>query len=84
MGIVLDYDNHSGIVTLEQRNYFKVGDKVEFFGPNLEQTSFIIPSELYNDKGEKIDVARHPQMIVKFKCSIDLKKDDMMRIYLDL
>ena len=84
LGIVLDYDNHSGIVTLEQRNYFKVGDKVEFFGPNLEQTSFIIPSELYNDKGEKIDVARHPQMIVKFKCSIDLKKDDMMRIYLDL
>ena len=84
LGIVLDYDNHSGIVTLEQRNYFKVGDKVEFFGPNLEQTSFIIPSELYNDKGEKIDVARHPQMIVKFKCSIGLKKDDMMRIYLDL
>ena len=84
LGIVLDYDNHTGIVTLEQRNYFKVGDKVEFFGPNLEQTSFIIPSELYNDKGEKIDVARHPQMIVKFKCSIDLKKDDMMRIYLDL
>ncbi len=84
LGIVLDYDNHCGIVTLEQRNYFKVGDKVEFFGPNLEQTSFIIPSELYNDKGEKIDVARHPQMIVKFKCSIDLKKDDMMRIYLDL
>ena len=84
LGIVLDYDNHCGIVTLEQRNYFKVGDKVEFFGPNLEQTSFIIPSELYNDKGEKIDVARHPQMIVKFKCSIGLKKDDMMRIYLDL
>ena len=84
LGIVLDYDNHSGIVTLEQRNYFKVGDKVEFFGPNLEQTSFIIPSELYNDKGEKIDVARHPQMIVKFKCSIGLKKDDMMRLYLDL
>jgi len=28
LGIVLDYDDNTNIVTLEQRNYFKVGDNV--------------------------------------------------------
>ena len=83
LGIVLDYDKDNKVVTLEQRNYFKVGDKVEFFGPNLEPTEFVIPSELYNEKDELIDVARHPKMITKFKCDIPLKKDDMMRISMD-
>ena len=83
LGIVLDYDKKTKMVTLEQRNYFEVGQKVEFFGPNLEQTSFVIPKELSDEKGNIIDVARHPQMIVKFCCPIDLKRDDMMRIELN-
>jgi len=82
LGIVLDYNKENNMVTLEQRNYFKVGDVVEFFGPNLEPTSFIIPDELYDEKGNLIDVARHPKMIVRFKCPIMLGKDDMMRVEL--
>ena len=35
-GFVLDYDEETQMVTLEQRNYFKPGDKIEFFGPNME------------------------------------------------
>ncbi len=80
LGIVLDYKD--GIVILEQRNYFKVGERVEFFGPNLEQVSFTIPNELYDEDDNLIDVANHPQMIVKFKCDIKLSKDDMMRVEL--
>ena len=83
LGIVLDYDDKKKMVKLEQRNYFKVGDKVEFFGPDLEQIQYLIPEELYDEKGNKIDVARHPQMIVNFYCPIKLKKDDMMRVFLD-
>ena len=82
LGIVLDYNKDNNMVTLEQRNYFKVGDVVEFFGPNLEPTSFIIPDELYDEKENLIDVARHPKMIVRFKCPITLRKDDMMRVEL--
>lgn len=82
LGIVLDYNKENNMVTLEQRNYFKVGDVVEFFGPNLEPTSFIIPDELYDEKGNLIDVARHPKMIARFKCPIMLGKDDMMRVEL--
>ncbi len=82
LGIVLDYNKDNNMVTLEQRNYFKTGDVVEFFGPNLEPTSFIIPDELYDEKENLIDVARHPKMIVRFKCPITLRKDDMMRVEL--
>ena len=82
LGVVLSYDKKTKIVTLEQRNYFKTGDIVEFFGPNLEPTTFKVP-ELYDEKDNIIEVANHPQMIVKFKCDINLNKDDMMRVYLD-
>ena len=68
------------MVTLEQRNYFKPGDVVEFFGPGYEAITFTIPEEIYDEKGEKLDVARHPQMVVKFKCDIQLSPNDMMRL----
>lgn len=78
LGIVLDYDDESKIVTLEQRNYFKVGDKVEFFGPNLENTSFVI-DEMTDENGLELEVARHPLQIIKFKVPFRLSKNDMMR-----
>ena len=77
LGIVLDYTD--GIVTLEQRNYFKTGDSVQFFGPNIDTTNFIIP-KIYNEENEEIEIANHPRMIVKFSCPIKLNKDDLMRI----
>ena len=52
---------------------------MEFFGPKLEPVTFIIPEELYDEKGEVIDVANHPRMIVKFKVDIPLSEFDMMR-----
>ena len=79
LGIVLDYDEYTKEVTLEQRNYFKIGDKVEFFGPNMETFDFII-NTIVNEDNESIEVARHPRMIVKFKVDAKLTKGDMMRI----
>ncbi len=51
LGIVLDYKD--GIATIEQRNYFKKGDKVIFFGPNLEETEYNIDKVF--DSGEEIE-----------------------------
>ena len=78
LGIVLDYDSETKIATIEQRNYFTVGTKVEFFGPKLKNHSFVIPSMVDNE-GEKIDVARHPLQILKIKVPFTLHKFDMMR-----
>ena len=80
LGIVLDYDKESKMLTLEQRNYFKPDDVVEFFGPNTEVFSFTIPKELYDKDDNLIEVANHPQMVVKFKIDQELSRFDMMRI----
>lgn len=76
LGLVLDYND--GIITLEQRNNFKVGDTVQAFGPNHETYSFEIKS-IIDSEGNSIDVARHPQMIVKIPCPYKLEKNDMLR-----
>lgn len=78
-GLVLDYDANSQIVTLQQRNYFKPGDQVEFFGPEIE--NFIVTvGEIWDAKtGEQMDAARHPLQIVKFKVEQPLFPNNMMR-----
>ena len=79
LGIVESYDEKTNEVIIEQRNYFKKGDIVEFFGPDKEAVEFKI-GDFYNEDNELIDVARHPKEIIRFKCPIKLEKYDMMRI----
>lgn len=79
LGIVLDYDKDTNIVTLEQRNYFKSGDTVEFFGPNIERFTYTI-NEIIDEDGNTIDIVRHPKQIVKFKVDKELAKFDFMKV----
>ncbi len=79
LGIVLSYDAYNKIVVLEERNYFKIGDMVQFFGPNHETYSYLI-EEIMNENNEKIEVANHPRMIIKLKVNFKLEKYDMMRL----
>lgn len=80
LGIVQSYDENTNFVTLEQRNYFKPGDIVEFFGPDMEARTFKIPEFIYDKDDNLIEVANHPQMVVKFKVDFKLSQFDMMRI----
>lgn len=82
LGIVLDYDEDSQIVTITERNYFKTGDTAEVFGPNIETFSFTIP-DIYDSDGNKVNVARHPEEILRFKLDKKVYKDDMIRIKID-
>ena len=79
LGIVKEYDEENEMVTIEQRNYFKEGDVVEFIGPNLETFSYTV-NKIYDEEGEIIDIARHPKMIVKLPISTMLKPNDIMRL----
>ena len=79
LGLVLDYDEKEQIVTLEQRNYFKVGDAVQFFGPNMETFSYTVHT-IWNENGEEISVANHPNMILKMPLDRHVSRLDMMRI----
>lgn len=77
LGLVKDYKNEFAII--EERNLFKVGDTVEFFGPNLETFSLTL-SKIYDEEDNEITVANHPGMIVKIKVPIELHEFDMMRL----
>lgn len=79
LGIVLDYDEKTKIATIEERNYFKNGDVVEFFGPNIETFTQTI-NTIYDETMQSIDAANHPKMIIKLKITTPLEKYDMMRI----
>lgn len=77
VGLVLDYDQTTGIATIQQRNNFMVGQEVEFFGSN---TKFIQKIEQIEDKdGNLLDAARHPLQIVKVKVDQPVYPYDMMR-----
>lgn len=79
IGYVLDYDAVSQVATIEQRNYFEVNDIVEFFGPKLKNTRFVIES-IWDDANQPVEIARHPKQVLKIKTEVELKKHDMMRL----
>lgn len=79
LGIVLDYDVVNKEIILEQRNYFKKGDVVEFFGPNTETITLTI-DKIIDENNEEIEIVRHPKQIVRIPFSQALEVDSMMRI----
>lgn len=81
LGVVLDYNKDTKIATIEQRNYFKKGDIVEFFGPDKINTYQV--NEIYDEDKNLIEIVRHPKQIVYLKTDFELNKNDLMRIKVD-
>lgn len=74
LGVVLSYEN--GIATIMQRNYFKIGDEVEIFGPN-KCLDFTI-EKIKDDDGLR-ECANHPEEIVYITIPFKVEKYDLMR-----
>lgn len=79
LGIVLAYDENTHMATVEQRNYFKIGDSVQVFGPNTDSFSFVI-GQIYDEEAKPLDVARHPKQIVSFQIDMHVYPYDMIRV----
>ncbi|MBK5500755.1 peptidase U32 family protein [Peribacillus sp. TH14] len=77
-GLVLDYNEESQIVTLQQRNFFKPGDEVEFFGPEIENFTQKIGT-IWDESGNELDAARHPLQIVRIQVDKQVYVNNMMR-----
>lgn len=77
LGIVKE--NKDGIITLEQRNYFKTGTTVQFISPNKKTFNYEI-NEIFDEEMNIIKEANHAQMIVKIKANLNVEKDDIMRL----
>ena len=75
---VISYDQVNQIATIEQRNYFKIGDQIEFFSPYHENV--VVPvTKIINADNEEVEVANHPMEILQIPVSVELQKDDMGR-----
>lgn len=77
-GLVLDYDEATHIATIQQRNYFKPGQEIEFFGPEIESFKQVI-DVIYDEEGNHLDAARHPLQIVQIKVNHPIYPNNMMR-----
>ena len=77
-GIVLDYDEASKIATIEQRNRMFKGESIEVFGPGREHVSQVI-EKMWDEEGNEIDVAPHPQQTIKILMDKAVQVKDMIR-----
>ncbi len=78
IGLVKAYDSLTNTVTIEQRNHFKTGDRVEVLSPTFEPTTFIVP-KMEDENGNKLTTARHPKQLITFEIPIPLSPFDMIR-----
>lgn len=79
IGIVKSYDPITGIATIEQRNHFKIGDKIEIIGPNYFYAEHTIEA-MFDDKGDPIEVAPHAQQTVKLPLNQPVEPYYILRI----
>ncbi|GGG12595.1 protease [Paenibacillus albidus] len=77
-GLVLEYDAETGMALIQQRNHFKPGQEVEFFGPNNTFFKQAV-GELWDEEGNPLDAARHPLQRVRLKVDQPVAYFDMMR-----
>ena len=77
LGVVLDYTD--GVMKIEQRNNFKVGDTIEVFGPNTLANKIKVDS-IINEENERISVANHPQEVLYVKVPFKVEKNDILRV----
>lgn len=79
IGYVLDFNEETNVALIEQRNYFEINDLVEFFGPTLENTTYVVDNMYSVDQKAEIDVARHPLEKIEIKLPFKVQKHDMLR-----
>ena len=78
IGIVTEYDNEKGIVTITQRNRFFNGDEIEIIMPGKDFITMRVDG-MTDENGETIEVANHAQMTVRFKCNEEIVPGAMVR-----
>ncbi len=78
VAVVLDYDKETKIATIEQRNKFVKGEKLEIFRAKGANEDYIV-GEMTDIDGNIVEEAPHPQQILKIKIENEVKQFDMLR-----
>jgi putative protease len=77
-GMILDYNEDTGVIQVEQRRKFSVGDTLEILLPNKPFIS-ITADEMWNEKGEAIESAPHPKEIIYLKVPVPISVPAILR-----
>lgn len=80
LGIVIGYDNKNKMLIIEQRNYFKINDKVNIFTPEKKEYTFTLEN-IYDEENNPLECARHPRQIIKIPFSKEIPNNSFMRTY---
>ncbi len=78
VGFITDYDEKTGIATVEQRNKMNVGDTIEIIQPGKPYFSQKV-EWLKNAEGEDITSTPHAQMVYTMKTDKPVTKNAMIR-----
>ena len=78
IGVVIAYDAVTKTALVEQRNHFKLGDTVEFFGPQYKQFTQTL-TQMYDERGNAIETAPHAQQIVRIPVENPVYPYDLLR-----
>lgn len=78
IGIVLDYDEKTGLAKVTQRNRFFLGDEIEIIQPGKDFTTQKV-EVLKDENMTDIEVANHAAMTLYIKTDVPVVKDAMLR-----
>lgn len=78
IGIVKSFDKETMVATVEQRNRLFKGDTIEIIGPDYKGFTQVV-DYLKNKDDEEIEVAPHPQQIMKIKMDNEVEEMYILR-----
>ena len=76
--LILDGEAPDGMIYIEQRNKFSLGEELNILSPNMPARSFKI-TDIVNMEGENQITAPHPQQRLYINCPYKLSAGDMLR-----
>lgn len=82
MAIVKE-DMVDGFSVIEQRNRFKVGDRLEVLSPNETFNKVLVVGEMFDKNDNLVVDASLVQQVIKIKTDLDLKVGDILRKKID-
>ncbi len=79
LGLITSYDKENNCLVLVERNYFKPGDETEIFTPSGEIYKYTV-EKIYDEDMKELEVARHPEQVLKLKFDHILPAYSMIRL----
>ncbi|MDO5440304.1 MAG: U32 family peptidase [Erysipelotrichaceae bacterium] len=78
VALVKNYDPIRGIALIEVKNYFKLDDELEVFGPDNDNKTFIAKT-MFDVEWNKVEIASKPTELLYMRLPFKVYKNDMIR-----